>query len=229
MLPCAILGDSLAEGVAALRPECLSDTKVGITSAAYLAGHLVVATADRVLISLGVNDGAPTLATAEHPSKLRATLQARRVYRMLPAHPDATRALIEAVARTWGDSVIETRGFTGPDGLGLPVCRPPVRSPYGRSMAAIHSQSAAQRSAAWTSRHGRREWVPLAPRGPQGALLCSHRLNRRRPCPPPASRLPVPTTPETERAGQGARPADPASTGDATWPTMPNWTSSARG
>ena len=80
MLPCAILGDSLAEGVAVLRPECLSDPKVGITSAAYVAGHLVAAAADRVLISLGVNDGAPTLATAEHLSMLHASLQARPVY-----------------------------------------------------------------------------------------------------------------------------------------------------
>ncbi len=41
MLHCAILGDSLAQGVAILRPDCLSDTKVGISSASYMAGHIV--------------------------------------------------------------------------------------------------------------------------------------------------------------------------------------------
>jgi hypothetical protein len=34
MVACAILGDSLAEGVAACRPDCLADTKVGISTSA---------------------------------------------------------------------------------------------------------------------------------------------------------------------------------------------------
>ena len=105
--------------MAAARPDCLADTKVGITSSAYVAGHLVAATATTALISLGVNDGRPTPATANHLSQLRAGIRADRVYWILPARPDATRVLIEVIARTWGDTLIETRGFTGPDGLHL--------------------------------------------------------------------------------------------------------------
>ena len=94
--------------MAAARPDCLADTKVGITSSAYVAGHLVSATATKALISLGVNDGTPTRATAAHLSRLRAGIQADRVYWILPTRPGATRALIEMIAQTWGDTLIET-------------------------------------------------------------------------------------------------------------------------
>jgi hypothetical protein len=73
--------------------------------------------------------------------------------------------------------------------------------------------------------------VPLAPGGPRkGARRRwrAPRLRRRRPCPPPASRPPGCDVPEMGRAGQGPRLADPASTGEATWPKMPSWTCFAR-
>jgi hypothetical protein len=56
-VPCVILGDSLAAGVAAYRPDCLSDTKIGISTAAYLRAHTISVSAETVVISLGVNDG----------------------------------------------------------------------------------------------------------------------------------------------------------------------------
>jgi hypothetical protein len=65
--------------------------------------------------------------------------------------------------------------------------------------------------------------MPLAPNGPQGALLCSCRPERRRPCPPPASRSPDLEASEMEGVGQGAHLADPASTGDVRWKTL-SWT-----
>jgi len=64
-VPCAILGDSLAAGVAVYRRDCASDTKVGITSARYATSHMMSVDADTVLISLGVNDGVPDRGTAE--------------------------------------------------------------------------------------------------------------------------------------------------------------------
>jgi hypothetical protein len=48
----------------------MADTRVGISSAVYVARHLVAADADRALIRLGVNGGAPSAATAEHPHAL---------------------------------------------------------------------------------------------------------------------------------------------------------------
>jgi len=118
-VPCAILGDSLAAGVAVYRRDCASDTKDGITSARYAASHIMAVDADTVLISLGVNDGNPDRGTGENLLRLRLGTLARRVYWILPAHPDATRRLITAIAHTYGDRLIETRGFTGADGLHL--------------------------------------------------------------------------------------------------------------
>ncbi len=119
MLHCAILGDSLAQGVAQLRPDCLSDTRVGISSARYVAGHVVSVTAQAALLSLGVNDGPPTIETVRHLLTLREGVSSQRVYWMLPARPDDTRGIIQVIARMHGDTVIETRGSTGPDGLHL--------------------------------------------------------------------------------------------------------------
>ena len=119
MLHCAILGDSLAHGVALLRPDCLSDTKVGISSASYVSGHIVSVTAQTALLSLGVNDGPPTVETVKHLLKLREGISAQHVYWMLPARSTETRGLIQVIARMHCDTVIETRGSTGPDGLHL--------------------------------------------------------------------------------------------------------------
>ena len=71
MLHCAILGDSLAQCIAILRPDCLSDTRVGISSASYVSGYVVSTTAQTALLSLGVNDGPPTVETVRHLLKLR--------------------------------------------------------------------------------------------------------------------------------------------------------------
>jgi len=119
MLHCAILGDSLAQGVAILRSDCLSDTKVGISSASYVSGHIVSVTAQTALLSLGVNDGPPTVETVKHLLKLREGISAQHVYWMLPARPAEIRGLIQVIARMHCDTVIETRGSTGPDGLHL--------------------------------------------------------------------------------------------------------------
>ncbi len=90
-----------------------------------------------------------------------------------------------------------------------------------------HSQFGRQPWRPWRSRQRSRS-MPLAPGGPQGMLLRSRRPERRRPCPPPASRPAGCEVPEMGRAGQGPRRTDPASSGEARWPRMPSWTCSAR-
>lgn len=119
MAACLILGDSLAAGVAATRPDCRADTRSGINAAAYLASHLVAASADVALISLGVNDGEASLITADHLVQLRQGIRARRVYWLLPARPASVRQLLLTIAAVKGDRTIETRGWTGADGLHL--------------------------------------------------------------------------------------------------------------
>ena len=101
------------------RPDCRADTKVGISSAGYVGGHLIAATTDIALLSLGVNDHDATLASAEHLVQLREGLTARRIYWVLPARPERTRRMIELIAHAYGDRLIETKGSTGPDGLHL--------------------------------------------------------------------------------------------------------------
>ena len=116
---CAILGDSLAAGVAAFRPDCLSDTKVGISTAAYLRAHTIAVEADTTLISLGANDSTDDPGTADRLAGLRLQIKAPRVYWILPARPEATRRIIRDIAQAFGDRLIETRGYTASDGLHL--------------------------------------------------------------------------------------------------------------
>ncbi len=119
MLLCAILGDSLAAGVAMTRRDCMSDTQTGIASQAYAAAYTMRVSAATVLISLGVNDGPPTIGTVRHLTDLRAGVSGRHVYWLMPARPELTRSLIQALAAAHGDQVIETWGAAGPDGLHL--------------------------------------------------------------------------------------------------------------
>ena len=46
-------------------------------------------------------------------------ITATHVFWILPARPEITRGIIRDVARAFGDRLIETRGFTGRDGLHL--------------------------------------------------------------------------------------------------------------
>ena len=121
MVTCAILGDSLAAGVAAFRPDCLADTKVGISTSAYLRAHTTAVDAVTVLISLGVNDAEADLATADRLAGLRMQITATRVFWIMPARPETARQIIRDVAHAFGDSLIEMRGCTGSDRLHLPA------------------------------------------------------------------------------------------------------------
>ena len=101
MVACAILGGSLAVGVAAFRPDCLDDTKVGISTAAYLRAHTTRVDAETVLISLGVNDGATDPGTADRLTGLRLRIAARRVFWILRVRPETARQIIRYIARAF--------------------------------------------------------------------------------------------------------------------------------
>jgi exopolysaccharide production protein ExoZ len=111
---CAVLGDSLAVGVAGVLPGCRSVARGGITSADYLAEFPPRLEAALVVVSLGANDWQGD--TAQVLRALRSRLHARQVVWLLPNLP-AIRPVIAAAARESGDLVVDTARHVGADGL----------------------------------------------------------------------------------------------------------------
>lgn len=116
MLPCLVLGDSIAVGVGQMLPECRTEARVGITSRQFIQQMLSPQEAERVVISLGVNDGASP-ATVDNLRQVRASVRGRQVYWLLPAGHPATRTAIRTVASQFGDRLIDAGATVGPDGL----------------------------------------------------------------------------------------------------------------
>ncbi len=116
MLPCLILGDSLALGIGQYRPECHTVAQTGISSGRYLATLLTDQSADTALISLGVNDG-DNAATLQNLRQVRARIHARRVYWLLPGIKPGVRALVRQVAVEFDDFLVDTSYEAGADHL----------------------------------------------------------------------------------------------------------------
>jgi lysophospholipase L1-like esterase len=113
---CLSLGDSLAVGVGQQLPQCRVEAEVGITSSRYLIEHRLPHFADRVVISLGVNDAAGT-NTLENLARVRSAVSARSVIWLLPFGHPAARVAIQTIARRFGDRTIDTGPFVGGDKL----------------------------------------------------------------------------------------------------------------
>ncbi len=116
MLPCLVLGDSLAVGVGQTLPECRTEARVGMTARQFVHELSSPQQADRVVISLGVNDGASAY-TISNLLRVRENVRGRAVYWLLPAHHEYTRAAIQQVAARFGDWLIDCTPTVGPDGL----------------------------------------------------------------------------------------------------------------
>jgi lysophospholipase L1-like esterase len=116
LVPCLVIGDSIAVGVGQYLPECRTEARVGITSRVFVQALLSPQEAGRVVISLGVNDG-PSAATLANLRVVRATVRSAAVYWLLPAHHEYARAAIRRVAAEFGDRLIDAGGQVGPDGL----------------------------------------------------------------------------------------------------------------
>lgn len=113
---CLSLGDSLSVGVGQQLPQCRIEAEVGITSARFVIERLSPYRADKVVISLGVNDGAGA-HTLENLARVRSAVTARTVIWLLPfGHGDA-RAAIQTIARRFGDRTIDTGPYVGGDKL----------------------------------------------------------------------------------------------------------------
>ena len=118
MLECIVLGDSIASGVGQARPECETVARVGITSGAYInelfprAPHA----ARTAVISLGVNDDG-SVDTIDNLREVRGALRVGSAVWLLPNLKENVRTAIYTVAREFGDQLVDTRPFVGPDHL----------------------------------------------------------------------------------------------------------------
>lgn len=116
MVPCLVIGDSIAVGVGQYLPECHTEARVGITSRQFIHTLLSPREAGRVVISLGVNDD-PAASTARNLRMVRENERGATVYWLLPANHEYARVAIRLVAAEFGDRVIDTAPQVGRDGL----------------------------------------------------------------------------------------------------------------
>lgn len=116
MIDCLIVGDSIAVGVAVYRPDCVSHSRGAWDSGRWNRDYLAVATSRAyrtVIVSLGAND--LHVDTDGNLRRLRAALQADRVFWILPHRPSA-RAAIERIAAEHGDTVLSRQDVSS-DGI----------------------------------------------------------------------------------------------------------------
>jgi hypothetical protein len=116
VVPCVVLGDSIAVGVGQYRTDCVTIAQGGITSERYVGTMLSRQDADTVIISLGVNDD-DTVDTAANLRTVRTQVHARTVYWLLPGIKERVRETIHSVAGEFGDRLINTRPYAGPNHL----------------------------------------------------------------------------------------------------------------
>jgi len=112
MLECLILGDSIAQGIALHRPECVQITQVGATSSEFK--YAVINQPDvfkpgykSVVISLGSNDGR-LVHSFTYLELMRDRIKADHVMWILPQtrFPEARNAVM-MIADQFRDTVIE--------------------------------------------------------------------------------------------------------------------------
>ena len=116
MIPCLVIGDSIAVGVGQQLPECRTEAKVGINSYRLLAEMGADKRADRVVISLGANDDA-LARTLDNLTAVRKSVHPTVVYWLMPSGSQRARAAVRAVASQYHDRVIDTAPYAGQDGL----------------------------------------------------------------------------------------------------------------
>lgn len=105
MIECVILGDSIAQGVQQHRPECVLQARSGINSSGYNRRWPQPLQANSVIISLGSND-TDHIRTLWELQQLRARVQSKQVYWILPANNLNIQDMIRVLARDYGDQVL---------------------------------------------------------------------------------------------------------------------------
>jgi lysophospholipase L1-like esterase len=112
---CYIMGDSIAQGIAMNRKDCSSETKVGLNTINALKywSKKGVTEKDKIIISLGVNDG--NFKTEENLNLLRGQmLRANQVIWILPPKNDKS-IIVRRLATRYGDYVLNIDSQLGSD------------------------------------------------------------------------------------------------------------------
>ena len=125
MIDCMIIGDSIAVGTHAFRPECELVGKGGINTWQFNnTFNVELLNAKTVIISLGSNDHR-YLKTNQELIKVRGRVHVdAKVYWILPAGNlkasevdiENVQEMIKKLAKTMGDTVVEIKGLSS-DGI----------------------------------------------------------------------------------------------------------------
>lgn len=113
---CYIMGDSIAQGVAMNRKDCSSETQVGLNTkkAAQYWLNKGMLIKDKVIISLGVNDG--NIDTTDNLMLIRKNIKANQVIWILPPKIDKS-VVVRKVATNYGDFVLNINSQLGKDNI----------------------------------------------------------------------------------------------------------------
>jgi lysophospholipase L1-like esterase len=84
MLPCIIVGDSIAQGMAHYAKECHSVAQVGINTSNFVKKFPHIERADITVVSIGTNDGNKNTHTVDNLRAFRKTVKSLGVIWLLP-------------------------------------------------------------------------------------------------------------------------------------------------
>ncbi len=110
MLDCLIIGDSIAQGMRLVEPQCAYYATPGLTTIGWLKKYAPLPlNAKYTLISLGTNDYEKA-NTYEHLKKVRSGIKGEHVYWIAPNAKSKPRAhaLVQQVSQEFGDTIIGT-------------------------------------------------------------------------------------------------------------------------
>jgi hypothetical protein len=114
LLPCLVIGDSIAVGVAAQLQDCQAVARVGASSSAIVRMK-ASASGGTAIISAGSND-AKNPKLEENLELIRRRAGAVRTVWIAPRHPKA-RTVVMHVAARHGDAVVDLAALPSRDGI----------------------------------------------------------------------------------------------------------------
>lgn len=128
MLECLIIGDSIASGIASVKPDCVRMTEIGINSADwYKKNHnrplFDMETYKYVVISLGSND--QDEKSYDWMRKTRKLIKEGRIIWILPSKEVKTKQydVVQRIASEFGDYIMDISDKVGKDKIHPPTVR----------------------------------------------------------------------------------------------------------
>lgn len=112
-MDCMIIGDSIAVGIAQHR-QCETRATVGISSDLFNRRYPQPIRSNRVLISLGSNDG-PRWETDSALRLLRTRITANSVTWLLSSNNEISRSIVVSIAHEYGDRLLDVRPLVSSD------------------------------------------------------------------------------------------------------------------